>query len=748
MPEKLPVTQNTVDINVPARVEEGRAVERRSPLVPMSHVDGKSATKPSFAITPGKMREALFFRWKLALLVGLILAGVGAGLAWITYAPTYTAITSIFLIPSKPPLIPGVGSSPPDSRDRENFQQSHAYMIKNGNVLPTVLKRDDIRGLSMIHGLVDPVGSVAAHMKAGFVGGSDICNISLSGENPEEIAMIVNAVRELYVDQVVNGTLRGEADHSQKIENITEQLQEDIRKQSREIRLMLTDTSLRSVDKKVLSLRQTMAVEEFALVKRELYSINSQIRKTKVQLKLLHVQLEKGENQPVPAESIEEYLDSHPEVKAEHEQIANLERKIQDYRKFVQASSPRLRELGRELNEAQAKLQKIRSRVRPYVAPIVQKALYKRQRDSMAEAEGLMTILNEEKEKFEEEATKLRDEAEKLGIDSFELEAKMAEKAETEGSLKRFRAEKERLKLDKYNNSLTVYTVQPAEVPTVNEASLLKTGGIYGLVGLLLGFLSVSYLEARLHRVHKPAEVRQNLGIHTLGVLPLLAPKVAWTYGRALPGKESLPGIVFTDAVDTLCASLLCDDRLCRSKVIMVTSAGANEGKTMLAMQLAGGFARSGHRTLFLDCDFRNSRCQEELGLAAGPGLSEVLRGEAELPSAMQTLPNSEVRILPAGKSNPQITKALSNGTFAALLARLRQDFDCIIVDSAPTPVVADGLIIGKMADGVILVVRSNVSKARAVVATYEQLAALKIHTLGAVVNANPGPASSRYYAS
>jgi succinoglycan biosynthesis transport protein ExoP len=746
MPEILPVTQNTVDVNVPARVEEGRAVERRSPPVPMPHVDGKSAAKPSFTITPGKLRDALFFRWKPALLVGLIFAGAGAGLALITYAPKYTATTSFYLIPSKPPLIRD--SAPADSRerDREDFQKSHAFMIKYGNVVTTVLKRDDIRALSMIRDLENPAASVVPRLEAGFAGGSDICRISLSGENPEEITLIVNAIRELYVDHIVNGTLRGEAAHSQTIDDVTEKLVEDIRKQNGEIRLLAE--SLRTGDSKVLTLRQTMAVEEFALVKRELSGINSQIRKTVAQLTVLKLQVKNSDSQSVPAEMIEEYLDNHPEVKAVQEHVGNLTSKIHEYRKLVTTNNPKLREFERELNDAQARLQKIKSRVRPHVAPILQKSLHAKLRNSMAEAEGLMEVLEQERAVVLEEATKLRTEAERLGMGSFELEGKFAERAETEGSLKRFRTEKERLRLEKYNNSSTVYTVQPADVPSVNEASLLKTSSLYGLVGLLLGFLSVSYLEARLHRVHKPAEVRQNMGIHTLGVLPLLAPKAAWTYGRALPGKESLPGIVFTDAVDTLCASLLCDDRLCRSKVIMVTSAAENEGKTLLAMQLAGGFARSGHRTLFLDCDFRNSRCQKDLGLAAGPGLSEVLRGEADLPNAMQTLPDSEVRILPAGKSNPQITKALSNGTFAALLARLRQDFDCIIVDSAPTPVVADGLIIGKMADGVILVVRSNVSKARAVVATYEHLAALKIHTLGAVVNANPDPVSSTYYAS
>jgi Mrp family chromosome partitioning ATPase len=84
------------------------------------------------------------------------------------------------------------------------------------------------------------------------------------------------------------------------------------------------------------------------------------------------------------------------------------------------------------------------------------------------------------------------------------------------------------------------------------------------------------------------------------------------------------------------------------------------------------------------------------------------------------------------------VIKALSSGRFADLLQRLRQHFDCIIIDSAPTLAVSDGLLIGKHADGVLLVVRSQVSKCPAVFAAHDQLAALKIPTLGAVVNGNP----------
>ena len=95
-------------------------------------------------------------------------------------------------------------------------------------------------------------------------------------------------------------------------------------------------------------------------------------------------------------------------------------------------------------------------------------------------------------------------------------------------------------------------------------------------------------------------------------------------------------------------------------------------------------------------------------------------------------MPESEARVLTAGKSCAQVLKALSNGGFAALLARLRQEFDCVIIDSAPTLVVADGPLIGKLTDGVILVVRPKVSKAPAVYSAYEQLqTSLQIRTLG-----------------
>jgi capsular exopolysaccharide synthesis family protein len=309
---------------------------------------------------------------------------------------------------------------------------------------------------------------------------------------------------------------------------------------------------------------------------------------------------------------------------------------------------------------------------------------------------------------------------------------------EAENTMRKLRSENERMSIEKLNKRKYIDGVQPAEVPTTNQASLLKTGSLYALAGLLLGFLAVSFFEARLHRVYRPADIQQGLGIQTLGTTPLLAQDEASNYGHTVPSSQSLSGILFVEAVNALCAKLLCDDRLNKHAVMMVTSAGEDEGKTLIATQLASGLARAGKRTLILDCDFRKPRCHQQLGVAEGPGLSEVLCGEVELAAAVQAIPDSEGKIITAGQSNSHVIKALSSGRFADLLQRLRQHFDCIIIDSAPTLAVSDGLLIGKHADGVLLVVRSQVSKCPAVFAAHDQLAALKIPTLGAVVNGNP----------
>jgi len=738
MIENAPV----IDGESSVEIVNGRADDRASTRA--STPGGMARIKqPRFAITPGKMREALFYRWKLALLAGLILACAGAGLAWLTYKPKYTAAALIRMTSSKERLL---GGSEDGGRNRgeEEFQKTEAQMIKSRNVLEPVLKRDDIRTLTTIRSLENPRIWLEKELQGSFLPGTDILRIGLSGEHPEDVALIVNTVKREYLARFDLDAKKQQAERYNSILTVLVAAEGKIKEQRNELR-NLAEVH-KSGDTQILTLKQKLALEDVGHMNRELAVINTELRKTTALLSVLHAELKAPDEDKLPAELIEEYRDKHPLVQKEQFEIARLESQIKEYGKLVTSSSPRLAQLQDELKAARIQLDKAKLEVQPEIAKAIRGSLQRQRINNLEQAAVKARVLEAQKKDVAEKVKELRDEADKIGRGGFDIEMRRGEIEEAETVLKKLRGEKERLEIEKFNKKEFATELQPADVPTVNQASLLRSVGLLAVAGLALGLLGISYFEARLHRVHQSSQVQQELGIQTLGMLPLLAQKDAQAYGRAQLPEDSLPDIMFADAVNSLCARLLCDDRLSHSSVLMVTSASEGEGKTMLATELAAGLARSGRRTLLLDCDFRNPRCHQQFGLAAGPGLSEVLCGEVELAKALQAVPGSEARILTSGKSNPQVIKALNNGNFAALLARLRLDFDCIIVDSAPTPVVADGLFIGKLADGVLLVVRPKVSKAPAVFAAYEQLAALKIPTLGAVVNANPWRVSGVYY--
>jgi capsular exopolysaccharide synthesis family protein len=642
-----------------------------------------------------------------------------------------------------------------DAEHREDeFRRIQAQVIKSRAVLGKVLERPAIQKLTTIRELEYPEIWLEKELKAISMTGTDFFKISLSGQEPGDVTAIVNAVKDVFVNEFVDDT---DKKQSQRLDNIGKALAAEGEKIKEKRRNLMNEVQTSgSGDPTSLNLKQKWLLEEYGILNRALIDLDTNILTLKA---LQTVQKGTKDYDELEAILIEEYLDKHSKVEIEKHEITKVEMKIKDLRKRVNEDNPHLAKLRGELEDAKKQLEKVKVDLQPEAKKKAEVLLERQWHKEMKFTEKKLKVMEGQREVLKEKVKLLYEKADQIGKGSFTIELLKAELAETQDIARSLRKEQEHLSLEllhNFNNEGDEFTNKgkvkgyvplniPAVVPTVNEASLVKNMSLFSLAGLALGFFGVSYVEARVRRLHRPADVHQELGIKTLGVLPLLAQLEGRVYGQGLPN-QSPPGIMFTEAVNGLCASLLCDDRLCRGAVLMVTSASENEGKTLLATQLAAGLARTGRRTLLLDGDLRNSRCREQLGLAEGPGLSEVLRGEAELEAALQNMPESEARVLTAGKSCPQVLKALSNGGFAALLARLRQEFDCVIIDSAPTLVVADGLLIGKLTDGVILVVRPKVSKAPAVYSAYEQLTGLQIRTLGAVVNANPARASSSYY--
>ena len=180
-------------------------------------------------------------------------------------------------------------------------------------------------------------------------------------------------------------------------------------------------------------------------------------------------------------------------------------------------------------------------------------------------------------------------------------------------------------------------------------------------------------------------------------------------------------------------------------KRLMVTSALPKEGKSFVGTNLAQVMVRQhGRRVLLIDADLRNPGMHRHLGAPQTPGLSEYLMGECDEFSILQRGPMENLFFLPAGRVASGASELIGNGRLKLLLQRVEPMFDWIIMDSPPVIPVADSTVLANFCDGIVMVVRSNVTPsdlARRARAEFQD----KL-LLGVVLNGAPSGKQSKYY--
>ncbi|MGA2356498.1 MAG: CpsD/CapB family tyrosine-protein kinase [Terriglobales bacterium] len=146
-------------------------------------------------------------------------------------------------------------------------------------------------------------------------------------------------------------------------------------------------------------------------------------------------------------------------------------------------------------------------------------------------------------------------------------------------------------------------------------------------------------------------------------------------------------------------------------KRLLVTSALPKEGKSFVAANLAQVLVRQhGRRALVIDADLRNPGMHRHLGAPQSPGLSDYLLGECDEFAVLQRGPMENLFFLPAGKTVSSAPELLSNGRLKLFLQRVEPLFDWIIMDTSPVIPVSDATLVAGSCDGILMVVRSNVT--------------------------------------
>ncbi|WP_224362223.1 CpsD/CapB family tyrosine-protein kinase [Hyalangium versicolor] len=170
-------------------------------------------------------------------------------------------------------------------------------------------------------------------------------------------------------------------------------------------------------------------------------------------------------------------------------------------------------------------------------------------------------------------------------------------------------------------------------------------------------------------------------------------------------------------------------------KIIAFTSAMPGEGKTVTAVNLALSAAKANpdRRILLIDADLRRSQVSSVLGIRGKVGLAELLAGECGVQDVVRRFSSTRLAIIPAGSTPEDPTQVLASSRMKQFLKAVRDNFDEVYIDLPPTLPFADASILSHLTDGVLMVVRANVTPTKAVNQAVEQLHGAPI--LGCVLN-------------
>jgi capsular exopolysaccharide synthesis family protein len=224
------------------------------------------------------------------------------------------------------------------------------------------------------------------------------------------------------------------------------------------------------------------------------------------------------------------------------------------------------------------------------------------------------------------------------------------------------------------------------------------------------------------------------LGAGTLtGAATVVRNAPAFRLNRALVAAAPSDNAV-AEQYRALCTRIAHADQDAPIHVILVTSPGTGEGKSVTAANLALTMAREYQRpTCIIDANLRSPMLQQLFGLPDGPGLSDVLAGRATLEDALTTIENLGVTVLPAGTCPQHPAELLGAAMMRQTLDRLRLQFDRIIVDTPAALARADMRLLTPLVDRIVLVVRAGVTPKASITEVITALDTKRL--LGVVLN-------------
>ncbi|MEJ5340742.1 MAG: polysaccharide biosynthesis tyrosine autokinase [Thermogutta sp.] len=711
---------------------------------------------------PSDVLHAVRRRWWLILIMGVLASAGVMVFAWRTIPVEYTATAWLQVSLERPRVLFDTKDDDPLLRNR----QTQTTLVTSNRVLTAALQRPGISQLPYIRNQVDPIMWLRRNLRVRFADQAEILEISMTGGDPEQIAAIVNAVKDAYMSEVGDVSRNYALERKKLLEANYAQTLELVKKRDQRYRELAN--ALGSADSEVARKKALTALETLADHRKHVNELRQQISGLERRIAILQSRLRyMEEHRPQTSEEerrqrdeaviqqiVENALRADPWIAAAQARLSYLEtRWFEERQRAAQGEkAPSAQRIQEEMETLRKGLEQRRAELTPQLVEFAREQLAKGRavarpteteqiQAEIAQAELEKAVLEDELkvalEQFEKEAA----EAEQLGKYSADLEAERAE-------VERLKAIAARMgdELERWNIELAA----PPRVRVLEEASTPRISNIndkYRLVSFLglMAFLgtgaAVVLLDFFLRPVSSAYQISYGLGLPVLGDLPLIERPITRWISRNGHMAETMRSVLI-ESVDQLRTILLHRAERQGLKVVLVTSALAREGKTTLVAQLATSLARAGRRVVVVDGDLRRPRLHRLFRCPLSPGLSELAKNLARPEEIVRNAEIENLYVVTAGHCDGEVLEAVSQGKLDRFLQSLRDQCDLVLVDSSPILTTADALILAHVADSVVLSVIQDKSRLPRVFEAVQRLRSVDLPLLGIVLH---GTAPSRY---
>ena len=665
------------------------------------------------------------------LLTGLFaLSSLVAVGVWIYMPlPKHTGIVG-FQLSTNPPRV--ITTSIENQIDLKTYGNLQAATLKRRQFLSNVLKHPEIEKAGLLKQQADPVGWLESKLQVDFKNGPEFMRVTIEGDDPDELLAILKAVFPTYLSTVDDRDYGNRTQRLALLEKSIANYTETVL--AKKNRIDVIAKTLKSTDAATLLVIEGLHRDELRVAKKEVIDLKRKVELAKAELPDPAFPTSIP---AVPAVFIDEALKKDPALIQAENKVATSKQLLRDTESRFESGSTNtnITKAKLEVKAAEDNREKLRVELRAQAEAAVKTRWESEAKIKAIQQKESYDQLVRQHQVADSDAQAILEKINTFGTYQSELEKLRKEVDSTDKTLATLTGERNSIQVEQLAPRRVILTEEPFVQTGVEGYRRLRMILISSLGVFVVGFAVLVFWEHRSRRVTRADELTSSLGLSVLGSIPVSKPE------------EPKASRVLVEAVDAIRTQLLYSrskDRPLRT--MLICSGLSGEGKTTLSGHLTVSLARAGYRVLMVDGDMHAPTAQRIFDLPPSPGFCEVLRDESPLTDAIHGTPVPGLFVMTAGNWNMATRQCLVGERWETVREQLQQEFDFIVVDTAPALLMADTLLLAKACDGVILSVLLGFSRLGAVRLTQDRFQTMGVRLLGAVVNGAAAEFVSDYY--